>query len=110
MKLSEIDEQTFTELDDACGAVLSELRAYCLINECEAVLTVRTCLEDLPKGEMKLYLQIVSDGDTVDYAVAKVRGSIQRIGWNIYLADTLESARSYVGRANERMAIVERAN
>lgn len=105
MKLSEIDERTFSRLDESCQGVLRTLRDHCIEHGREALITVQTHIEGLEKGEMKLFFQIVGNGETIDYAVAKVYGSIQTIGWNIYLHNTLTSARSYLDRALSKIEV-----
>jgi hypothetical protein len=99
MRLSQIDVGTFITLDSACEGVLTSLQDYCASHSCEADLSVLTHLEGLEEGEMKLFLVIVKDRETVDYAIARMEGSAQIIGWNIYLQDILESAKNHLDKA-----------
>ena len=107
MELTDIDSTTWRQLDNACGGVLGSLEAYCIANGCQASLTVQTHLEGLEKGQMKLFLQIVKDGETADYAVARMEGSAQIIGWNLYLHDIMESARNHLDRAVSKVDTME---
>jgi len=99
MKLSEIDERTQERLDRICGGVFTNIKD-CIANDCEIHLSVQTSIEGLKDDQMKLFI-LVTDGagDTSAYAIAKLKGSAQILGWNLYLTDLMASARSHVSRA-----------
>lgn len=99
MRLVDIDAATVAELDGACEGLFSNLKEHCAQHGYEAHLTVQTHLEGLPEGEMKLYIQIVGGMDTLDYAVATLGGNAKVIGWNLYLHDTMASAKASITRA-----------
>ena len=104
MRLIDIDAETRQELDTAAGGIFAELQVYCEVNRYEAHLTIQTHLDGLEKDEMKLYIQIVGGLETLDYAVARLGGKAKIIGWNIYLHDTLASAKTSITRATDRFA------
>jgi len=104
MRLSDIDEGTLEILDQSCDGTISALQGYCFSQRCEAHVSIQTHLEGLERGEMKMFLQIVREGDTVDYAIARMNAPAQTIGWNLYLADLLDSVRGRIDCANKAMA------
>jgi hypothetical protein len=101
MKLSDIDEITLEKLG------ITWLHAYCEANGYEAHVSIQTHIEGLEKGEMKMFLQIVANGETIDHAVARLVTSAQIIGWNLYLHDVMSSARSHLDSANAKIDAVE---
>jgi len=104
MKLTDVSKPMRDQLDLASDNLFTSLENYCLDNDCEVYLNVQTRLEGLEKGQMKLFVQIVDDGDTLDYAVINLReGSAQLIGWNIYLDDVMESAKSHLASAHNNI-------
>ena len=104
MRLDAIDPDSLALLDRASDGVFSHVKAACQQTGAEAHLTVQTSLEGLPEGSMKLYIQVVSDGQTEDWAIANLRGTeLLKLGWNLYLQDKTESARSYLKRADSKL-------
>ena len=109
MKLSKLSEESFAKLDASCRGVLTTLRDYCIENQCEAHITAQTSIEGLAEDEMKLFFQIVRDNEMIDYAIVKVYGSIQVIGWNIYLHDTLNSVKYHLNKGNAYLKMATEA-
>lgn len=103
MQVKDLSEGAFKALDQACGGVFKSLQAFCLATQCQAHLSVQTHLEGLEHDEMKLYVQVVHGDETRDFAIAKLEGSAQLIGWDIYLHDRVDSARNYLDRANSKI-------
>ena len=98
MELTDIDESTLEELDNACGGVFSLLKEYCLAHDYKAHLTIQTHLEGLENGQMKMYITVVKDGNVIDHAVGNMNAAAQIIGWNLYLHDILTSVRLGLSR------------
>jgi hypothetical protein len=100
MQIQDLDQPTFRTLDDACGGTLQALLTLHESQGYEVHLSVQSHIEGLKDGEMKLYFQVISEGETKDFAIARLNGSAQIIGWNIYLHDRLSSAKVNLNRAN----------
>ena len=103
MKLADIDSQTLEQLNNACGGVFSHIQDHCEARGLEAHLSVQTHFEGLTHGQMKLYIQLIGGMEMEDYAVAKLEGSAKVIGWNLYLHDTVGSARANLARAESKI-------
>lgn len=108
MRLTDIDAPTIEQLNSACGGVFNVIQDHCEATGLEAHLSVQTHLEGLEYGQMKLYIQLLggSGTDLEDYAVALLEGSAKVIGWNLYLHDTVGSARANLNRANSKIPAV----
>jgi hypothetical protein len=109
MRLDAVDTASLALLDKATDGLFSLVLASCEATGATAHLTVQTSLDGLPEDAMKLYIQVVSeDGQIEDWAAANLHGrELLKLGWNLYLNDKLESARSYVKRANQRVQAQE---
>ncbi len=109
MKLDDIDDKTLEQLDAGSKGYFSRVKELCRTHDYEAHLTIQTDREGLEEGQMKLFVQIVKDGDTVDYAVARLGGSGKIIGYNLYLADLMDCVRGGLDRGNKILDALDRA-
>jgi len=103
MRLTDIDAPTIEQLNSACGGVFNVIQDHCEATGLEAHLSVQTHLEGLKYGQMKLYIQLLGGSGAEDYAVALLEGSAKIIGWNLYLHDTVGSARANLNRATSKI-------
>jgi hypothetical protein len=106
MQIQALSEGAFAALDTACNGIFGHLQDFCTTHRYQAHLTIQTHLEGLQKGEMKLYIQVTDGNETKDFAIARLEGSAKIIGWDIYLHDRLDSAKSYLGRADEKIKML----
>jgi hypothetical protein len=104
MKVEKIGTGLFRALDEATQGKLTEVWKHCQGKGWELDLSVVTYLDGLPDKDMKLYVTAVGDDTTHLFCQAPLEGAARKLGWNLYLADKLASARGHVRKAEGKIA------
>lgn len=97
--------QSRASLDNALDGILSAIQ-----NDVDQIhLTVQTHLDGtLEKGQMKLFILLVKNGETIDYAQCNLKNTAaQIIGWNIYIHDTTDSVKVHLARGKAKLKMAQ---
>ena len=101
MKINEVGEGLIHELDKAANGALSRIQEHCQEHGYEGHITVETHLESLAEGEMLLLIQVFDGDQTTFFTSAKLKGSAQVLGWNLYLTERCNVARQKLSGADK---------
>lgn len=103
MQVEKIGTGLFRALDEATQGKLKDVWKHCQDQGWELDLSVVTYLDGLSDKDMKLYVTAVGDDTTHLFCQAPLEGAARVLGWNLYLADKLASARGHVKRAEKKI-------
>ena len=107
MKIEEVGKGLLNALDTASSGGITKIVKYCRENAYDGHVSVQTHFEGLDKESMVLFIQAFKGDETVFFTKANLTGSAQILGWNLYIAERVASARTGLASANVNIALAE---
>jgi hypothetical protein len=104
MQVEKIGTGLFRALDEATQGKLTDVWLHCQAKGWGLDISVVTYLDGLADKDMKLYVTATGDDTTHLFCQAPLEGKARVLGWNLYLADKLASARGHVRKAERKIA------
>jgi hypothetical protein len=96
MQVEKIRAGLFQALDKATQGKLTNVWKHCETKGWALDLSVVTYLDGLPDKDMKLYITGFGQDTTHLFTQSNLEGKARLLGWNLYMADKLASARGHV--------------
>jgi len=103
MYVQNVAQGLFQALDEACQGKLTEVWHYCRDRGWDLDISTVTFLEGLPDKQMKLCVTGLGEGKTHLFIQADLEGKARVLGWNLYLTETLASAKGHIEEAGKKI-------